>query len=459
MNKTSTPVKSVDKSNLIYISLITLVWLITYFICQIIFNQRLGWDEVAYMSVAKGIVQDFDFSARAYTIMGIIKHGYPTNLINFPVFPIYLAVFFKLFGISLNVAYFSSWIAALGTCIFIYFIFLLLSEKSHKMAFFVSLSYLFCPGIILNCDSAMMEQAGCFLLAGSTYLILRDYSKGVFGFFTALKFSLTLLILWLFKSLFIGYFFGLLVFILLAYNSKITGIKIKTNLPFYAFIPLVYGIFVVLFYLIKKFIFYPVAPMMTFSPIQEFTQVYADFLGGYFNNFSENLIRNIQYFFSMILAPYFIYPATFMPYTGELLSTTSHYVFLGVYFFILLVVVGLLFAIWNKLMPKVKVFVCFAITSIVSFNLIFNFLLMSYHSNIWRYNLYYFPLYIICVAILLKECSLYLKQFVSEHPCISKYLITLIFVFCYFPMFITMTVHYVHLYDWYHKTAKKNSEL
>lgn len=446
-------------NNLVYIGLITLIWLITYIICQFVFDQKLGWDEVAYMSVAKGIATDFDFSARAYTIMGILKHGYPTNLINFPIYPIYLAIFFKIFGCSLKVAYFSNWCAALGTCLLIYFVFLELSEKSHKSAFVISLSYLFFPGVLKNCDSAMMEQAGCFLVSLCVFLIVRDYVKGRFNYFTVLKFSLSFLILWLFKSLFIGFFFGSLVFIFLVYSSKITGGKINTSLPVYLFILLSYGFFVILFYLIKKYVFYPVAPMMTFSQMQEFTQVYAEPLGGYFNNFPGNFYENIKYFFTLILAPYFIYPAGFLKYTGELLNTPGHFVCLGMYVFVFLSGAILAFGLWRKLSSIQRVFVCFSFVTILSFNIVFNFFLMSFHSNIWRYNVYYLPIYLCFVGVIVKVGYESVSLFVKEHPIVSKALLFLSFFFIYLPLFLTMIVHNSYLETWYHDRAKNNAEM
>ena len=209
------------KGKFFYPLLIFIIWLIAYIVSQLLFDQKLGWDEVAYMSVARGIAEDFDFSARTYTVMGLIKQGYPTHFINFPVFSIFLAIFFKSFGASLNVAYFSTWLCALGVCLLIYFISLLLIENSHKAALVISLSYLFCPGILKNCDTALMEQMGCFLICLSAYLLLKDYSKRVFNLGTLVKVVFSFLIIWLYKSLFIGFFFGVLVFILLAYNPKL----------------------------------------------------------------------------------------------------------------------------------------------------------------------------------------------------------------------------------------------
>lgn len=188
-------VNPASSQKVIFLSVIIIVWFVTYLITQVFLEQKLGWDEIGYMGVAKGITSDFDCSARSYTVMGILKHGYPTHFINFPVFSIYLAIFFKLFGASLKVAYFSSWLCALGVCILIYRTFLLFSEKNYKLAFFCSLAYLFFPGILKTCDSAMMEQAGCFLLSLCFYLVARDYVKGNFNLVTVLKFAFSFLVI------------------------------------------------------------------------------------------------------------------------------------------------------------------------------------------------------------------------------------------------------------------------
>ena len=255
------------KGKFFYPLLIFIVWLVAYIISQLLFDQKLGWDEVAYMSVAKGIADNFDFSARTYTVMGLIKHGYPTHFINFPIFPVYLAVFFKLFGSSLYVAYFANWLLALGVLLLLYFIFLMLSENNHKISFLVSMSYLFCPGILRNCDSAMMEQGGCFLLCLFVYFILKDYHSGKFNYFTVIKFAFTFLILWMYKSLYVGIFFGLLAFIFLAYNSKLSGKELNTRVRLPIFLIMSYGLFVLFYYLLSKFVFLPVAPMLTFTDV------------------------------------------------------------------------------------------------------------------------------------------------------------------------------------------------
>lgn len=448
----------IEKSNILYVSLIIIIWLCAYIFFQVAFEQKLGWDEINYMSQARGIAQDFDFSARSYTIIGLLKYGYPTNLINYPIYPLFLAIFFKVFGVSMYVAYFSNWLCALGVCILTYFIFLTLSDNSHKLAFAVSMFYLFAPGILKNCDSGMMEQCGCFLLCLFLLLILKDYKRSIFNVWTLVKITISLLILFLYKSLYIGYFFGIFVLIFLTYKTNIISKVINTKIPFFVSFISSFGSFVIFTYVLSKWIFLPVAPMMNFSPEQDLTQEYADFLGGYFNNFSVNLTKNLIYFLKNIIAPYFIYPTSYIPYTGEILQTTSWFVFLGIYFIVFLLILLLTFSGWKNMTPVQRLFVCFSITTIISFNLIFDVLFRSYHTNILRYNSYYLPIYFCLVAIVLKANLEYVKSFVTGYPLLTKLIGFIFILFIYMPMSLSALVQYLYNEDYYHVPARERAE-
>ncbi len=451
--------KKNNKSNFFYIGLITVIWLVTYILSQILLEQKLGWDEVGFMSVAKGIADNFNFSSRSYTVMGLIKQGYPSNLINFPIFSIYLAVFFKLFGASLKVAYFSTWLCALGVCILIYLILLLLLENNQKLAFIVSASYLFFPGVLKTCDSAMMEQMGCFLLSLAVYLILKDYVKGTFNYGTVLKFSLSFLIIWLYKSLFVGFFFGALVFILFAYSSKISGKKLNTKIPLFLFITLSYGIFVVLFYVLEKFVFLPVSPMMSFFMIHDPRQLYADFLGGFFYDFFENAISNIVRFFAYAVIPYFIYPTTYVQPSSKVFAFMAHVIYLAMYFFLTCVTMILTCACWKRLLPQARLFVGMTLGTIISFNLIFNFLFSTTYENMWRYNIYSLPLFLCYVTLILNANYQYIKPFVQEHPLVTKALLSFVLVFYCLPLSLSMLRTQLIIWNIYNQTAKSNAVL
>ena len=456
---------SKDENNLIYLSWIFVVWLVTYIICQFAFPHLLGWDEISYMSVARGIAENFDFSGRSFTVMGLLKYGFPSNLINFPVFPVYIALFFKIFGVSQKVAYFSTWLAALFVCIFIYLIFQKLTNCSKKTAFFVGISYLFFPTVLRNCDTAMMEQMGCLLLCIFTYVLIKDFEKG-FNYFSAIKIGLFLLLLWLYKTLFTGIIAGALIFILLSYSSKLIGKKINSKIPVYVFVIISYSLFIVLFWIAKHYIFYPVAPMMNFHPSQELNQVYADFLGGLFNDFPKNIISNIHAFVTVILGSYFIYPSGLKAYTGEyatyqnsILTMVSFYFLIGIYIFLFFVMIVMMFPSWKKLNLLSRVFMCFSLGSILLFNLSLMIVFKVYHENFWRYNSYYLPLYICSLAVLLYVNIDFLKPFKTEHPRASRILLGMFLCFFYVPLFLSTINHYNYYERSFYERANRNAEL
>jgi len=464
--KTVSKEKSKIDSKILYPALIFAAWLISYIICQFVFPHNLAWDEVAYLSVGRGIAENFDFGARSYTVMGLLNYGYPTHLIHYPLCSLFIALFFKLFGSSLTVGYLSTWVAALGVCLLIYFIFLLLSENNHKLSFLVSMSYLFFPSILKNCDSGMMEQFANLLLCLFVYLILRDYVKGNFNYLTLLKFVLSFLVLWLYKTIYVGYLFGAFVLICMAYISKITGKKLNTKIPLPVFLGLAFSIFAVLFYVFKNYVFYPLAPMVNFSAQQEARQVYAEFLGGAFNNFPHNILSNLHYFFTVVVKSYFIYPTTLAPATGEyasfeksILATSCCYVLDGVYFLGLILMILFAVTSWSKLKPQEKLFISFSFTAIITVNLIMFTIMKTYHENLWRYNTYYLPLYLCSMWILLKEQIVYFKPFISEHPRASKALVFIFFIFLYLPLFISSIKHYIAYEYNFHMRAKFNAEI
>lgn len=439
------------------IRLIFIVWLFLYALCQFVFDQKLGWDEVSYMSVAKGIATDFDFSSRAYTIMGLLKHGYPSHLINYPLSSFYIALFFKLFGCSLKVAYFSSWLAALGVSILIFYTFKLLFPDSNKLAFILAISYFLYPGILKNIDSAMMEQFGNFFMMLSVYFIFRDCKKRVFNWVTLIKLSFSLLILWLYKTLFVGIFFGF--FILLLYSAfnktkEEIGFKIK---PLF-FIPSIYLLFGLLFCICQKFVFLPVAPMMNFSSDKEARQIYSDFLGGFFLDFPENLIVNLRILLEVIKT-YFVYPFPYIEPESQFFVFIPFVMITAGYFFILSIILVLLYAFWKSFEPIQKSFMIFSIVSILSFNLLFNCLFSTTYENIWRYNLYYLPLFLIAFGVVLKRLKGYIKPFYEDHKFASLLHLTVGIIGLYLPPSLSIIKVQNFFYDQYHGVAKINSDI
>ncbi len=447
---------NIKNDNLKNLLFITIVWFFVYCFCQVILEQKLGWDEINYLSVARGIAENFDYSARSYTVMGLLKHGFPTHSINYPVSSFYIALFFKLFGASLKVAYFSTWLAGLGVCILIYFIFNLFSENK-KLSVLVSLSYLLYPGFIRNFDSAMMEQLGNCLLCLFTYLIFKDYIKGLFDWRTLLKIVFMCLILWIYKTLFVGIFYGILSFIFLS-SKDLVGEKVTFKIHPILFTLLNFAIFAGLLFICMKWIFLPVAPMMNFTIDKEYSQVYSDFLAGYFNDFPNSFLTNVVNSF-YILKTFFIYPSHYVEPQSHFFIFIPYIVLISFYFLVLIFSILFLFLVWHLLKPEEKTFIVFTITSILGFNVTFFTIFITTYENMWRYNLYYLPLYLITIGIVLKSLNTYFDNFYQRNK-IFSYLFVLVFiVFIYTPLtFSAMKMQKIS-YDYYHNQAKMNGML
>jgi len=199
--------------------------------------------------------------------------------------------------------------------------------------------------------------------------------------------------------------------------------------------------------------------MMSFSYEQEINQTYADFLGGYLNNFCGNVFSSVKYFFSVIIPPFFIMPSSFTPGPGDLQMLTGLYFSLKIYYFLIFIMIVLTFAYWKRLLPLEKVFVLFSLSSIIFFNIVFNLLFRSFHSNLWRYNLYYLPLFICCLWIFIKASIVYMKPFYSEHPTASKYILLLFLIFIYSPLFISTFIHYLRYEEWAHNMGRGNAQV
>ena len=280
-----------------------------------------------------------------------------------------------------------------------------------------------------------------------------------FNLGTLIKVIFSFLIIWLYKSLFIGFFFGVLLFILLAYNSKLSGKEIKTKFPVLVFIFLSYGIFAVLFYLVKKFVFLPVAPMMTFTPSIEMNQTYADFLGGFLSNLPGNLKTNILSFLQYIALPCFIYPTAYTNPASQFFVFIPYVVCVVISFILFLVAIVLTFTGWKKLSPQARLFCSLTIGSVISFNVIFNFLFTTTFENVWRYNIYSLPFFLCYIIVVLRANYDYLKPFVTDHPFATKTLMAILFVFVWCPLCLSMYNLQAALEQRYHYRAKMNREV
>lgn len=410
---------------IIYPALIFIIWLIVYFISVQILGNPFEWDESKYLATAKGIAENFDFSSRSTTIQGLLKYSYPQHTTHYPLHSLYIAVFFKIFGASPGVAIFSTWFCTFLTCIFIYFIMLLLTENNRLFSFLTSITFLFLPRVINHTNSVMMEAPGCALITILTFLVFKLLSQGKIN-----PFILAVCAAWLFlyKSLFIGAVFGFLS--LLIFNSDKKSVRFKWLSVF------LYLITAFVFYFsFTKFVFLPLAPWIDFSRIQQGVDgAYADFDGGFLRDPLNNAISSLKALYLIITRGYF--PS--IPVDLDKNTITGSYVTSpiwlesGLYFLILFYVIAFLFFFWEKLLPIQKSFILFSVISILVFNVIFNIFIETNLGPRCRYNFIYVPLLLMSVATLIWSSKDCIK---GEYKNKLIFVLISLLIFVYFPVY------------------------
>lgn len=447
----------ISKEKLLYPVLIFVIWLIAYIACTVFWEQRLGWDENSYLTCAKGIAEDFDFSSRTTTVLGTLKYDFPQHNHHYPLYSTYLAIFFKLFGTSLQIAYFSTWLSGLVTCIFIYLTMLLMTENNRFFSFLTAVSFLFLPRVLDYCDSAMMEIPGAALMSIFTFFIFKDISKGKLN-----PFILGIAGIWLyfFKSLFVGALFGFFLLIIIAYNSKLAGFQIKSKMPFLVSLLSFFGVVWLINFIFTKFIFLPLAPMMNFDRKQEIMEIYADFAGGFFRDPIGNALLNFNGFCFNVLFQYFPRFPVFLPQGTEgIYKFSPAWCEFGLFCLVFFYVLVFLFVTWKKLSPIHRMFILFTIVSIFTFNTIFNLIANSSIGVRCRYNLIYVPLLLVSSGILLWFNKEYFKSFYQDYKKGSIFVLVSFLLIVYIPFtFAANTVA-----DWnkkiYSEIAHNNSEI
>ena len=199
---------STNKTKILFPLLILAIWIFSYIVCTINLEPKIEWDEAKYIACARGIAENLDFSSRSTTIEGLIKYSFPQNTHHYPLHSMYIALFFKLFGASVKVAYFSNWFACLMTCFFIYLTMLLMTDNNRIISFFFAISFLYLPNVITYCNSAMMEIPGCAMVSCLCFLIFKNISQRKIS---PLLFGLSAICLYFYKSLFVGSVCGLIL--------------------------------------------------------------------------------------------------------------------------------------------------------------------------------------------------------------------------------------------------------
>lgn len=418
-----------------YPIVIFLIWLISYLISTRFLSSGFEWDEAKYLACAKGITEKFDFSSRSTTILSLIKYGFPHHITHYPLHCIYLAIFFKLLGPSFPVACFATWVSGLVVMLLIYFLVLLLikenTSSSKLFAFCTSVIFLFLPRTINQCNSAMMEIPSCALILLFSFMIFQDLSKGRLNPYLL---AIATAMLFFYKSLFVGVFFGSISFLCIVCKSK----EEKTSKLTFGKLSLKYLVTLIIIYsLFKKVIFLPFSPLMNFSGSQEGVYgTYADFDGGFFESPIKNLLSNLGIIYKIISIGYFPKFQTYLDnqtFTGYFLASPV-WLECGVFFLTLFYVIVYLFLSKKKLSLVSKAFIVFTVTSILSFNLIFNLIVPTSLGPRCRYNLGYVPLLLVAVAILFWTNRDFFN--VKNKKTFIAVLISLIF-FLYVPLFNT----------------------
>lgn len=439
---------------LTYPILIFFIWLVCYIACTLIWEQKLGWDEVQYMAVAKGIAEDFDFSGRWNTVLGIIKHPFPHLTNQYPIHVTYMAIFFKLFGVSLHVAYFSTWLAGLAACIFIYMTMLILTNNDKVYSFLTSLAFLFLPRTLNYCDTAMMEVPGLALVTVFTYFIFKDLSKGILNPFFI---GFAAIFLYFFKSLIIGIVFGLLFLIIIAYKFKLVTNESKMSLltscaSCLVTIGLIYFIF-------AKFIFPPTAPLINMLQHYVDERTYADFAGGFFNHPLRNSLLALNFFYKSVISVYFPdLPVLLIPgQEGHYFFGQGFYEF-GIYLLTIFYTTIFLIFLWKRLSNLNKVFILFTLVSIAAFLFIYNLLAANTIGAQCRYNLHYVSLLLMSSFLLLHSSLLY-KQYIVPNKIKTIFVLTTFIALVYVPFLNTSYKLEEWFKDLYSSNAHKSTQI
>ena len=428
-----------------------MVWLCTYLFCSYFTEPKIEWDEAKYLATARGICENLDFSSRSFTVLGLIKYGYPLHNHHYPLHSIYIALFFKLFGTSLKSALFATWFSALIACIFIYLTSVFLTSN-NVLSFLLSLLFLFFPRILDYCNSAMMEIPSCALISVLVYFVFAINQKSRSY---PIILALVALILFLFKSLFVGILLGLgMVIVFLEKPNGILKIFKKLVLFIFAFF--------LLYFVFTKFVFLPLAPWLNFLPSQEGPYgSYADFVGGFFNNIPFNLKEHLNIFFEKAIFHYYPFLVYyFLPTVQTFYPIDQSWFEYGIYFLMLFYVFLFSIFIWKSLSNSQRLFIVLTLTSIIFFTLIFiTITVCTGIGLLFRYSLIYLPLLLLSFGIILAKAIDYFKSIVNQNK-IQVWILILSFIFLiYIPVYFCSKLVIGENINWQSSVVDRNSKL
>lgn len=435
-----------NKAKIFFPVLIFLIWLIVYLTCFFSWEHKIWWDENSYLTTARGIAENFDFGSRSVTVQGVIKYPFPQCTHHLPLYSTYVAVFFKLFGPTIEVAYFSTWLAGLVCCLFIYFTCLIVLEKKYILSFLSSICFLLSPRITHMCDSGMMEIPGAALLSILIFIVFRNLSLNKIN---PILFGLIALLLYLFKSLFVGVIFGFVLLMFFSYKDK----------AFFYKGSLIYSLSLCFGYVLFKSLFPPLAPMLNILSRAEGPEgTYANFAGGFFDNPVNNFLLNLELFYTNIISRYFNYSIISMKGVDPFYVSIPDANELAIYALAILFVSFFAIALWSKIPLLQRCFISFSLISVLSMNIIYVILFGGAVGLLCRYNLIYLPLIIISFAVIIEGISHYFVNMVSEHKKTIFLFILSIVILVYVPFYnAASTITILHK-NMYHGIGYSNTE-
>ena len=312
---------------------------------------------------------------------------------------------------------------------------ILLTDGNKIISFFFSVLFLFLPSILSYTDSAMMEIPGCALVTIFSYFIFKDISKGKIN---PVLMGIAAMWLYFFKSTFIGVLFGFFVLVLIAHRYNLTVFKLPNKTSLSVSLISYTSTVLFLYFIFKKIVFLPLAPMMNFHRRQEELEIYADFAGGFFRDPIGNMFFNLKGLFDNVILHYLpSFLVLLIPGSEGLYTSTPTWCEFGQYFIVFLFVIIFACLSWKNLFPKQKLFILFTLVSIIIFNIVFSLIADNGVGVRSRYNLIYLPLLLISSGTLLWVNKNYLKPFITDHKIASIFITGTFILLIYIPYLVS----------------------
>ncbi len=442
-------------SKFFYPILIFLIWLFMYIICNSLWEHQIWWDETSYLSTARGIVRDFDFSSRTTTVQGTLKYNFPQHTHHYPLHSVYMAIFLKLFGDNLNSGYLSVWISGLITVLFIYLTCNLFFPEKKFLSFIVGISFMFFPRILHYFDSGMMEIPCCALLSMTSCFVFKNLKLGKINPFLIALFSIWL---YCYKSLFVGTVFGFLVLIIL--SSAFKDLNIKSKFNGFQNVCVYLGLFVFLYIVLSKFIFLSLAPMMNFlSRLETPEGAYADFAGGFLSDPFGYIKISLAILYQNFIVNYSIYNVVRENGLDAFYVSIPNVYEYNIYLITIFFISVFLITLWKRINSLGRLYILFTISSIFFMNFFFALIAGGSPGILCRYNIHFVPNLLISFVIILNELKNDFMKFYLPNKVAINIISCTLFLIVYIPYYRSANA----VMDWEKKTysgiANGNSKL